>query len=292
MSTTPPTSSTPSPTRPRAWRRPRCCPSSRLYDARRHRRRHQRHLGGGPHPGPISGIADRSAARARQPGRAGQADAAARNQHHQAAQHQRFGGAAEGGHQGTAGQGLQDSRLPREPEDGRGEGHPRALQQVHRQRGESGAARRQLRPPRAQGGEGIRAQEPAQHGRMEPGLALARLAHAPRRLLPRRKVDDAGQGARREDGADHQERQGHRAQAEGVAAGARGDRLHVHEQEGAARILRAADPGRAQDRRDVLAAREGHHDEGVAPHRVRPLRQDLLPRGLREARRSCSRSWA
>jgi isocitrate dehydrogenase len=28
----------------------------------------------------------------------------------------------------------------------------------------------------------------------------------------------------------------------------------------------------AQDRRDVLAAREGHHDEGVAPHRVRPLR--------------------
>ena len=33
----------------------------------------------------------------------------------------------------------------------------------------------------------------------------------------------------------------------------------------------------AQDRRDVLAAREGDHDEGVAPDRVRPLRQDLLP---------------
>jgi isocitrate dehydrogenase len=28
----------------------------------------------------------------------------------------------------------------------------------------------------------------------------------------------------------------------------------------------------AQDRRDVLAARQGHHDEGLAPHRVRPLR--------------------
>ena len=33
---------------------------------------------------------------------------------------------------------------------------------------------------------------------------------------------------------------------------------------------------RTQDRRDVLAAREGHDDEGVAPHRVRPLREDLL----------------
>ncbi len=42
---------------------------------------------------------------------------------------------------------------------------------------------------------------------MEPGFALARLAHARRRLLSRREVDDPGQGARREDGADHQERQ-------------------------------------------------------------------------------------
>ena len=67
-------------------------------------------------------------------------------------------------------------------------------------------------------GEGIRPQEPAQHGRVEPGVALARLAHAPRRLLSRRKVDDAGQGPRREDGTDHEERQGHRAQAEGVPA--------------------------------------------------------------------------
>ena len=43
------------------------------------------------------------------------------------------------------------------------------------------------------------------------------------------------------------------------------------------RVLRARDRGRAQDRRDVLAARQGDDDEGVAPHRVRPLRQDLLP---------------
>ena len=55
-----------------------------------------------------------------------------------------------------------------------------------------------------------------------------------RRLLSRRKVDDAGQGARREDGTDHPQRQDHRAQAADQAARPRGDRQHVHEQEGAA----------------------------------------------------------
>jgi monomeric type NADP-dependent isocitrate dehydrogenase len=50
---------------------------------------------------------------------------------------------------------------------------------------EPGAARRQLRPPCAARRQGICPQEPAQHGRVEPGLAFARLAHARRRLLPR-----------------------------------------------------------------------------------------------------------
>ena len=39
-------------------------------------------------------------------------------------------------------------------------------------------------------------------------------------------------------------------------------------------------------RRDVLAARQGHDDEGVAPDRVRPLRADLLQGSVREARRA------
>ena len=42
---------------------------------------------------------------------------------------------------------------------------------------------------------------------------------------------------------------------------------------------------RAQDRRDVLAARQGDHDEGLAPDRVRPLRAHLLQGRVREARR-------
>ena len=44
------------------------------------------------------------------------------HQHHQASQHQRLGPAAGGRDQGTAGQGLQDSGLPAEPEDRRGKG--------------------------------------------------------------------------------------------------------------------------------------------------------------------------
>ena len=41
--------------------------------------------------------------------------------------------------------------------------------------------------------------------------------------------------------------------------------------------------GRLQDRRDVLAARQGHDDEGVAPHRLRPCGQGLLQGRVRQA---------
>ena len=45
----------------------------------------------------------------------------------------------------------------------------------------------------------------------------------------------------------------------------------------------AADRGRVQDRRDVLAARQGDDDEGQPPHRVRPLREGLLQGRVRQA---------
>ena len=176
---------------------------------------HERHLGRGADPRQLSRVPDARAARARHAGRTGQEDARAGRQHHQAAQHQRVGAAAGGGDQGAAGQGLQDPGLPRRPEDRRREGDQGALRQVHRLGGQPGAARRQLRPPRAARGEGVRTQEPALDGRMGAGLAHARVAHAQRRLLPRREVDDARPRARRQDGADHQERQDAGAEAQG-----------------------------------------------------------------------------
>ena len=110
-------------------------------------------------------------------------------------------------------QGLRNTGLSGASEDRRGKGHQGALRQVPWQRGEPGSARRQLRPPRSQGRQGVRAQEPAQHGRVVAGLAHPCGAHEARRLLPRREVDDAGPRARRADGADDQERRDARAQA-------------------------------------------------------------------------------
>ena len=160
----------------------------------------QRHLRRRPHPGRVPGIPDRGATGARQPGRTRPPDAAARHQHHQAAQHQRLGASVGRRDQGTAGQGLQDAGFPRGTEDRRRESHPPALLQVPGQRRQSGAARGQLGPPRARRREELRPQEPAQHGRVEHGFAHPRGPHEARRLLPWRKVHDGGQRPRREDG--------------------------------------------------------------------------------------------
>ena len=49
-------------------------------------------------------------------------------------------------------------------------------------------------------------------------------------------------------------------------------RQHVHEQEGAVRVLRRADAGRLRDRRDVLVARQGDHDEVSATRSCSDMR--------------------
>ncbi|CAM9195527.1 unnamed protein product, partial [Heterosigma akashiwo] len=54
------------------------------------------------------------------------------------------------------------------------------------QRGEPGAARGQLGPPRGPARQGVRPEEPAQHGHLVQGLAQPRCAHDTRRLLRQR----------------------------------------------------------------------------------------------------------
>ena len=66
---------------------------------------------------------------------------------------------------------------PGESEDRRGQGDQGALRQMPGQRGEPGTARRQLGPARAQGGQGVRPEAPAQHGRVVAGLAHPRRDH-------------------------------------------------------------------------------------------------------------------
>ncbi len=117
---------------------------------------------------------------------------------------------------------------------------------------------------------------PHSMGEWSHGLAHPRRDHEARRLLSRREVDDPGPRPRRQDGAGDQGRRGDRACAQGAAARGRHHRQHVHEQEGPVRLLRRADGGRVRDGRDVLAARQGDDDEGLAPDRLRTRREDLL----------------
>ena len=58
------------------------------------------------------------------------------------------------------------------------------------------------------------------------------------------------------------------------------------------RVLRRADGGRVQDRRDVLAARQGDDDEGVAPHRLRARGARSSTRTPSPSTASCSTNWA
>ena len=131
----------------------------------------------------VPGTPDPGAEAARCLGRARRAGQDARSQHHQAAEHQRVGAAAEGGDQGIAEPGLQRSRYPEDPKDDEETRDQGALRQGQGQRRESGAARRQLGPPRAALREGIRAQAPALDGRVVAGLEDPRGPHEGRGLL-------------------------------------------------------------------------------------------------------------
>ena len=69
------------------------------------------------------------------------------------------------------GQGYQVPDYPENPDERRRAGDQDALRQGAGQRGEPGAARGQLRPPRRDRGEGIRQEAPAQAGPLDAGLA-------------------------------------------------------------------------------------------------------------------------
>jgi hypothetical protein len=123
-----------------------------------------------PHPRRISRLPERQTEGSEHPRRPRSPHPAAGNQHHQAAEHQCLPAAIDGGDQGTAGARLQCAQFPREPENRSGRGYQGPLFQVPGQRGQSGAARRQLRPPRTAGRQGLCAQAPALDGQVEHGF--------------------------------------------------------------------------------------------------------------------------
>ena len=132
------------------------------------RRRDPRHLARRAHHRDLPGAADRRAADRRRAGRTGRTRADARREHHQAAEHQGLDPAAQGRDRRAQAQGYDLPSYPDEPstpERGRG-AHP--LRHGARQCREPGAARGQLRPSRAEGGQGVREDAPAFDGRLAP----------------------------------------------------------------------------------------------------------------------------
>ena len=179
---------------------------------RRGRGRAARHLAGRPHPGPVSRAPDRGAAGRRRPRRARGAGHHARGQHHQAAQHQRLGAAAQGGHRRAPGPGLRDPRLPGRAGRRGAARDPRALRPGQGQRGQPGAAPGQLRPPRAGLGQGLRPPSSALDGGVVLGLALARVDHERGGLPLHRGVGHGRPRGLGPDRARRRRRQRHRAQ--------------------------------------------------------------------------------
>ena len=250
------------------------------------RGRDPRHLPGGPDHRPVPGRAHRRAADRRRARGARRAGHEARSQHHQAAQRLGLGPAAQGGGQGAAGAGLRPARLPGEPEDRRGQRHPRALRQGHGLGGQPGAARGQLRPPRAGVGQGLRQGAPAPHGR---------LVAPTRRPTSRRwaRTTSAPTSSRWSSTSDDTLRIEHVA-ADGtvtvlkesipVLAGEVVDGTYMNV--AALRRFLAEQIARAKaDGRAVLGAPQGHDDEGLRPDHLRPRRPGLLPDPVRAVRR-------
>ena len=137
------------------------------------------------------------------------------------------------------GKGYAVPDYPENPDDGRREGHQGALRQGVGQRRQSGAARRQFRPPRRRRRQAIRAQPSAQDGRVEQGLENARGAHDGRRFLSARK--SRPRSLRRPTSASSWSAAGgtdHGAEGEDAASGRRDHRCGGDEPQGAARLLR------------------------------------------------------
>ena len=138
----------------------------------------------------------RGAADPRRPAAARRADAEAGSQHHQAAEHQRLGPAAEGGHQGAAG--ARATTFPDYPEDPKNDAE-KAIQARYAK--VLGSA---VNPVLREGNSDRRAppsvknfaqKHPHKMGAWTPGLEVARRPHDERRLLRQREVGHASSTA-------------------------------------------------------------------------------------------------
>ena len=188
-------------------------------------------------------------------GRARRAGQDARGEHHQAAEHQRLGAAAQGAIEELQAQGFADPRLPGEPVDRRGARRPRALRRGQGHGGQPGAARGQLRPPRARVGQGVTPRPTRTRwasGRRTRARTWRRWATATSARPSSRSRSRAEDDVRIEHVAAR--RHGDGAQGVDAAAGRRGHRRRGHAPRGARGVPRRAGGRRARAGRPVLAS--------------------------------------
>ena len=186
-------------------------------------------------------------------------------------------------------QGFDLPDYPENPQSDEEQGHPGPLRQGQGLRGQPGAARGQLRPPRAGVGEGLRQGAPAPHGCLVRRLEDQRRDDGQGRLPLQREVGRARRRRHAAHRARRRRRHHHRAQGVDPGAGRRGRRRHLHERRRAAPLPhRAGRPGQGR-RRAVLRPPEGHDDEGLGPDHLRPRRAGVLPHAVRAVRRAAAR---
>ena len=187
-------------------------------------------------------------------------------------------------------QGYDLPDYPDEPEDRRGADVRARYDKVKGSRRQPGAARGQLRPPRARVGQGVRPEAPALDGRLVARLEDQRRHMTAGRLPLQREVGRHRAPTTRcaSSTSPPTARPPCCKESVPVLAGEVVDAT-VMRVAALREFLDRADRAGQGRGRAVLGAPQGHDDEGLRPDHLRPRRAGLLPDALRAVRRRARR---
>ncbi len=226
----------------------------------------QRHLGGGPDPGRVLRLPDRRAAGARQPGRAGRADPGCRTPTSSSCR--TSAPRCRSWWRRSRNCRARDYKIPDYP--GRVRRPTRTRRSATRYAKCLGSA---VNPVLREGNSDRRAPKAVKEYARKHPHSMGEWSQASRTHVANMRHGDFyhGEKSMTLDRARNVKMELETKSGETIVLKPevklrrrRRHRQHVHEQEGALRLLRGADGGRLQDRRHVLAARQGHDDEGLA----------------------------
>ena len=182
-------------------------------------------------------------------------------------------------------QGFDLPDYPETPTDRRGAGRPRPVRQGQGLGGQPGAARGQLRPPRAGVGEELRHARTRTRwarGRADSKTNVATMGEPTTSARNEKSVIIAADDTLRSSSSPPTGRPPC-SRTRSRCSPARSSTRTLHGRRGARRVPRRADRAGQGRRRAVLGAPQGHDDEGLRPDHLRPRREGLLRRRLRSS---------